>query len=103
MCTFFSYLALPYSDYVTTGPKSFADIRRVGDEQFATYKLACIARGLLEDDSEWKEALRDACGLQGHTGSQLQSLFVTMLLHCHPTSPEALWDEFKEHICDDLQ
>jgi hypothetical protein len=30
-------------------------------------------------------------------------LFVTLLTHCHPTSPVALWDEFKESFCDDLE
>jgi hypothetical protein len=36
------------------------------------------------------------------SGSQLHQLFVTLLTHCHPASPVALWNEFKEHICDDL-
>ena len=37
------------------------------------------------------------------SGSQLRSLFVTLLTCCHPTSPVALWNEFKESICDDLE
>ena len=36
------------------------------------------------------------------TGSQLRSLFATLLLHCHPTTPGDLWNQFKDNICDDL-
>ena len=37
------------------------------------------------------------------TGSQLRRLFVTILKDCVPTEPAALWERFKQHICDDLQ
>lgn len=37
------------------------------------------------------------------TGFQLRSLFVCILRDCHPAEPALLWDQFKEHICDDLQ
>ncbi|KDQ08677.1 hypothetical protein BOTBODRAFT_88184, partial [Botryobasidium botryosum FD-172 SS1] len=37
------------------------------------------------------------------TGSHLRSLFAIILLHCHPVTPEQLWLEFCEHICDDLE
>ena len=41
--------------------------------------------------------------LNGHsTNSSLPSFFTAILLHCHPTHPEALWTEFCAHICDDL-
>ncbi len=36
------------------------------------------------------------------TGTRLRGLFATMLLFCNPARPEALWDEFKDGICDDL-
>jgi hypothetical protein len=28
--------------------------------------------------------------------------FATLLLFCSPAKPERLWNEFREHICDDL-
>ncbi|HEV7738154.1 MAG TPA: AAA family ATPase [Chlamydiales bacterium] len=37
------------------------------------------------------------------SGSQLHHLFVTILLFCLPSSPSALWNEFRQHICDDLE
>jgi hypothetical protein len=37
------------------------------------------------------------------TGTQLRTLFTTILLHCNPTEPAVLWDHHKIHICDDLR
>lgn len=36
------------------------------------------------------------------TGSRLRQLFVTLLLFCNPAEPAKLWEEFRVHICDDL-
>ncbi len=36
------------------------------------------------------------------TGARLRTLFATILLFCTPTRPEALWEEFREGLCDDL-
>ncbi|GFQ93599.1 ATP-dependent DNA helicase [Trichonephila clavata] len=35
-----------------TGPLSFQDIRKVNGQQYPTYKDACLALGLLEDDNQ---------------------------------------------------
>jgi hypothetical protein len=37
-----------------------------------------------------------------HTGSQLRTLFATILIHGTPTAPCDLWNQFKDSICDDL-
>ncbi|XP_039969990.1 uncharacterized protein LOC120781834 [Bactrocera tryoni] len=36
-----------------TGPLLFQDIRKVDGQQYPTYKDACLALGLLEDDNHW--------------------------------------------------
>ncbi|KAF8171130.1 hypothetical protein BJ912DRAFT_813083, partial [Pholiota molesta] len=36
------------------------------------------------------------------TGTRLRHLFVTLLLFSDLAQPEALWNEFRIHICDDL-
>ena len=90
---------------VVKGPTSFEDLRRVpglnNDEPFPTYHAACLARGLLQDDGEWRMCLEEASGMQ--TGARLRRLFVTLLLFGEVSQPERLWDEFREHICDDLE
>jgi hypothetical protein len=72
----------------------------VNNIQYNTYKEACFALGLLEDDQEWSQCLQEAGQIQ--TGYVLRTLFATILFHCNPTSPGVLWDNFKHHICDDL-
>jgi hypothetical protein len=83
------------------GAQSFNDLKRVNGVPYQTYKEACYARGLLEDDREWDQCLQEAAQMQ--TGSALRSLFAVILLSCFPTSPEGLWDKYKDKICDDLR
>ena len=85
---------------VKSGATSFADLRTVHGVEYNTFKEACNALGLLEDDHEWRHCLREAGQMQ--TGYALRMLFATILFHCNPTSPTLLWNQFKHHICDDL-
>lgn len=86
---------------VVKGPRSFDDLRTYNGSIYGTFQEACLARGLLEDDSEWRQCLEEAAQMQ--TGSHLRQLFSTLLLFCDPSSPGTLWNEFKHYICDDLQ
>lgn len=70
------------------------------DEPWPTFHEACIAKGLLEDDGEWRQCLEEASTMQ--TGQCLCQLFATLLMFCNPTYPEQLWETFRQHICDDL-
>ena len=85
---------------VVPGATSFAHLRTVNNVPYNTFKEACLALGLLEDDNEWIQCLREAGQMQ--TGYTLRTLFATILFHCNPTSPGILWNQFKHHICDDL-
>ena len=86
---------------IVRGPTSFVSLRTVQDVTHPTFKAACLALGLLQDDEEWKQCLQEASAMQ--TGSQLRSLFATMLTHCEMVDPRALWEQFKVHICDDVR
>ncbi|PPQ82287.1 hypothetical protein CVT25_008437 [Psilocybe cyanescens] len=88
---------------VVKGPKSFEDLRRVPGqaEPLPTFYAACLARGLLEDDGEWRLCLQEACEMQ--TGTRLRHLFATLLLFGELAQPNTLWNEFRNHICDDLE
>jgi hypothetical protein len=86
---------------VVKGATSFADLRSFDGVQFHTYKAACLARGLLEDDGEWNQCLQEAGEMQ--VGSQLRSLFATILIHCIPAQPEVLWVKHRDKICDDVK
>jgi len=81
---------------VVKGATSFEDLRTVNGILCPTFKDACKERGLLHDDQEWIQCLKEAADMQ--TGSQLRVLFATILLHGTPTSPHELWDKYKDKI-----
>ena len=85
---------------VVPGAISYADLCTVNGVEYGTFKEACFALGLLEDDQEWRQCLQEAGQMQ--TGYTLWMLFAIILFHCNPTSPGILWNEFKHNICDDL-
>ena len=43
----------------TTGATCFSDLRTVEGILYPTYKEACKAMGMLEDDAEWEIALEE--------------------------------------------
>ena len=45
---------------IVRGPTSFEDLRTVNNVLHDTFKSAYVARGLLEDDKEWIQYLREA-------------------------------------------
>ena len=66
---------------------------------YETFKAACIARGLYDSDKEWHECFTEASVMQ--TGSQLRSLFITILTHGPPDNPSQLWEDHKVNLSDD--
>ena len=66
-----------------------------------SFKEACRARGLLQDDREWLLCLQEAAHFR--MGHQLRQLFVVILVHCSPNDPDRLWDASKDNLCDDLR
>ncbi|XP_023734360.2 uncharacterized protein LOC111882234 [Lactuca sativa] len=47
------------------GPKSFEEIRTVNGEEYSSFRDACYALGLLDDDNEYIDAIKEA----SHSGS----------------------------------
>ncbi|XP_068992255.1 uncharacterized protein [Neodiprion pinetum] len=82
------------------GPLSFQDIRKVDGQQYPTYKDACHALGLLEDDNQWECMLAEA-GLNC-AAKQIRLLFAIVLTTCFPTRAETLWDNHKDLMTDDI-
>jgi hypothetical protein len=86
---------------VVRGATSYEDLRTVENHRWPSFREACIARGLLEDDNEWHQCLEDAKHMQ--IGRQMRHLFVTILTDCSPADPRTLWNTFWRDICDDLK
>ncbi|KAG5531644.1 hypothetical protein RHGRI_026312 [Rhododendron griersonianum] len=85
---------------IVKGPKSYKDLRTVDNVVYDTFKSACVARGLLEDDDEWIQCLEEAAIMQ--TGYQLMRLFCVILTQCSPLQPLELGKQFFINKCDDL-
>ncbi|PIA29092.1 hypothetical protein AQUCO_06300048v1 [Aquilegia coerulea] len=85
---------------VVKGPSSFESLYSVDGIEHKTYREACIARGLLEDDNEWDKCLEEAVIMK--TGHQVRRLFCLILTECNPSRPEILWEKNALKICDDL-
>ena len=82
------------------GPTSWEDLRTFNGILHPTFHAACLARGLLENDDEWRLCLEEAS--LTHVGESLRRLFSLILRHCQPSQPDILWQQFRENICDDL-
>jgi DNA replication protein DnaC len=83
------------------GPTSWQDLRTFDNVEHLTFHAACLARGLLENDDEWRQCLEEAS--LTHLGRSLRQLFSLILRHCQPSQPDVLWEDFREHLCDDLR
>ena len=71
------------------GCRTHADIRRVNGVVYPTYKEACYAAGLLEDDKEYVESIKDAA--HWAPADHLRELFVTLLAQKELTTPLTVW------------
>ena len=66
-----------------------------------TYKAACMARGLLQDDGEWHSAMQDACVFK--MPHAIRALFAYILGFNEPQAPAALFAEFWHTMGDDYR
>ena len=82
------------------GPTSFQQLRIVNGVTHATFRRACQALNLLEDDRHWDVCINDACNTS-HP-NQLRALFAIILTACSPSSPIELWEKYKSHMAEDI-
>ena len=102
---FFMRLRLLYP--CCKGATSYADLctahrhdSSTPNQTCASFQEACIAEGLVADDSEWRAAMLEGVGLK--CGASLRSLFVEILMNCEPQKPDELWEEFKDELASDI-
>jgi len=63
------------------GGKSWEHLRTWNGQVFATFKEACMARGLLEDDHEWRICLEKAIAMQPRMACHHVTNFIWSYLH----------------------
>ena len=81
------------------GVTSFEDLRTVDGQLHETFKDAARAMGLLEDDSEHRRCLQEAAVM--NMPSQMRQLFATLMVFQTPSDIRALFEEFKDAMCED--
>ena len=82
------------------GPTSAENLRTV-DSTLFSWKEACAAHGLLENDEEWNQCLREACPTE--SGHAIRNLYATILLECAPAHPVHLWNQYRRWCQDDCR
>lgn len=83
------------------GCTSFEDIRTVDGVLYSSYKSACRALELLNDDNEWRDCIKEASNWA--SGMQLRQLFATVLCNCEITDPDKLWESNCEALSKDIE
>ncbi|GFX41097.1 ATP-dependent DNA helicase [Trichonephila clavipes] len=82
------------------GPTSFTELKIVNGQECQTYREACEARQLLENDYHWDEILEEA--VQCQSPDKINELYATLLSSCGLSNPETIWDKYKEYMADDI-
>lgn len=84
----------------TKGATSFTDLRTVNGQVYNSFKETCDALGLLKDDKQWHDALRE--NSQTAFPQQLRSMFVHILTNCPVADPLKLWQNHWTSMSDDI-
>jgi hypothetical protein len=82
------------------GPTSFQDILKVDGKVQSSFRDACYAMGLLDDDTEYVEAIKEVAF--AGSGPYLRNLFATLLASNSLSRPDIVWEETWNYLSDDI-
>ncbi|XP_028807349.1 uncharacterized protein LOC114762065 [Neltuma alba] len=82
------------------GPTSYEDLRTVDSILYPTFRDACYALGLLEDDKEYIDAMKEAN--QWASPSYLRRMFSILLLCNCISRPEIVWEHTWRFMAEDI-
>ncbi|XP_074296486.1 uncharacterized protein LOC141626705 [Silene latifolia] len=82
------------------GPKCYEDIRTVDEVICPTFKEACYMRGLLDDDNEYIDGIKEAS--KWGTAYYLRNLFAMLLISGSMSRPEEVWEQTWDLLSDDI-
>ncbi|XP_058729905.1 uncharacterized protein LOC131601957 [Vicia villosa] len=85
---------------IQKGCTSYNDIKTVDGTIHKTFKEACIALGLLQNDKEFVDAIIEASHLA--SGNQMRRLFVMLLFMDSMTNPFVVWEATWKLLCDGI-
>lgn len=85
---------------IIPGATCFEDLRSVNGVQYATFRDACYALGLLDDGKEYINGIIEASDYA--SASALRGLFVTLLSSDSICCPEVVWNSCWSLLSDDI-
>ena len=94
------YLRMLLTREDSRGKTSFDALREVNGETHETYKAACAALGLLQDDDEWDGMMTEATATQ--MPKALRSLFLYIVVNCVPARIVDMFNRHAEGMAEDF-
>ncbi|XP_074374247.1 uncharacterized protein LOC141714638 [Apium graveolens] len=82
------------------GALSFSQLRTIDGTTYDTFKEACGALGLLNNDRQWHDALEE--NAFSAMSTQIRAMFVNILAYCSVSDPLALWKKDWPTLSDDV-
>ena len=82
------------------GSQSYDELKTFCGVIKESFKAACYARGLLDNNKEWHNAIDEA--YQWATPFQLRHLFVLLLIYCEVANPLRLWEHTWKSMSEDI-
>lgn len=81
--------------------QSFEHLCTINSVIHDIFREAAIAMGLTHDNRKWIDTFTEAITFA--SGESLQRLLITALVHGGLADAVAIWNQFQESFCDDLQ
>ncbi|XP_056855468.1 uncharacterized protein LOC108807616 [Raphanus sativus] len=86
---------------IVRGPRDEEEVRTFNNVVYPTFKRACFARGLLDNDQEYIDDIMRTSFTE--SAAHLRHTFVIMLMSGSLSEPEVVWDNTWEVLCDDIE
>jgi len=78
----------------------YESIRTIDGQMFEIFQEACYALGLLADDKEFNDAIKEANEIA--SGYQFRRLFITLLGMNTISKPDVVWNSTWSVLCDEI-
>ncbi|XP_066923007.1 uncharacterized protein, partial [Clytia hemisphaerica] len=82
------------------GATSFEELRTFDGVLHPSFREACIARGLLQDDNLWITTMENVA--QYGTASKIRKVFCMILIHGEVNNPPEIWERFHLDMMHDF-
>ncbi|XP_070026693.1 uncharacterized protein [Nicotiana sylvestris] len=85
---------------VIKGPKCYENLKRINNHDHNTFREACFALGLIDDDKEYVDCIKEASSWG--MPSYLRQLFSMLLLSNSMSRPENVWQATWQLLSEDI-